>query len=353
MAGSSSSKTQLGKLGLKASKEYSSDIYVYAGTIDEKGYEALRNEVLFARRSDKVLLILITTGGSDTAAFKISRLFQTFYDSFDIFIPAQCKSAGTIVALGANRLLMSPFAELGPIDAQGLQRDELGIVDSSLSTQASLEAVMQASAKFFETSVANLIALSQGSVSFKLASEICGSMATSIVSPLVARIDPAVLGRQKRGVEQGIKYGSQLASMSGNADEGAVASLALGYPCHDFVIDFAQAKSLFRHVERAEGTLLALANELGEPIHHGSEGVIDIRTLHRTKLPKAPEMPDFDQVPEDCGEMPEYGAIPDDGEMPSCDELADVATYADWFDGRHQANDGWPSQVDELSQKAA
>ncbi|TPI30529.1 hypothetical protein FJW07_29105, partial [Mesorhizobium sp. B3-1-9] len=278
MAGSTSSKTKLGKLGLKASKEHSSDIYLYAGKIDETGYEALRKEVLFARRSDKVLLILITPGGSDTAAFKISRIFQTCYDSFDILLPAQCKSAGTIVALGANRLWMSPFAELGPIDAQGLQRDELGIVDSSLSTRASLEAIMQASAKFFETSVANLILLSQGSVSFKLAAEICGSMATNIVSPLVARVDPAILGRQKRGTEQGIKYGIQLASLSGNADEDAVVSLAQDYPCHDFVIDFTQAKSLFRHVELAEGSLFALASELGHAISQGSDGVIDIRT---------------------------------------------------------------------------
>lgn len=331
MAGSTSSKTQLGKLGLKASKEYSSDIYVYAGTIDEKGYEALRNEVLDARRSDNVILILITNGGSDTAAFKIARLFQTFYDNFDIFIPAQCKSAGTIVALGANRLLMSPFAELGPIDAQGLQRDELGIVDSSLSTQASLEAVMQASAKFFETSVVNLIALSQGSISFRLASEICGSMATSIVSPLVARIDPAVLGRQKRGVEQGIKYGSQLASVSGNADEGTVISLAQGYPCHDFVIDFAQAKSLFRYVQLAEGALLALANELGDGVGQPCEGFIDIRTLHRTKLPAAPELQDFDQGPKDSGEIPDCGWCPDDDEMP--DYGIETVPYPGWSDG--------------------
>lgn len=187
---------------------------------------------------------------------------------------------------------------------------------------------MQASAKFFETSVANLVLLSQGSISFKLAADICGSMATDIVSPLVARIDPAVLGRQKRASDQGIKYGSQLAATSGNADEGTVVSLAQGYPCHDFVIDFAQAKTMFRHVERAEGTLLALGHELGEAILRASEGGIEIKVLHRTKLPNAKEATShgMPEIPDGFPEMSDYCGSP--GE-----------TYADWLDEKRQAND--------------
>ncbi|TIU47307.1 MAG: hypothetical protein E5W30_17810, partial [Mesorhizobium sp.] len=116
MAGSISSKTQIVKLGLKASKEHSSDIYAYAGDIDEGGYEALRAEMSETKRSDKAILILITNGGSGPAAFKIARLFQSTYSHFSMFAPAQCKSAGTIVALGAHHIWMSPGAELGPID---------------------------------------------------------------------------------------------------------------------------------------------------------------------------------------------------------------------------------------------
>ncbi|MER9642400.1 hypothetical protein [Mesorhizobium sp. M0239] len=329
MAGTIPAKSQLGKLGLRAAKEHSSDIYMYAGRIDEQGYEALRNEVLFARRSEKAILILVTNGGSGSAAFKIARLFQTFYDSFDIFVPAHCKSAGTLLALGANRLWMSPFAELGPIDAQGLQRDELGVLDSSLSTRTSLEAIMETSFSFFNDSVVNLATLSQGSISFRLAAEICGAMATNIMSPLVARIDPAVLGREKRDVEQGIKYGSQLASISGNADEDTVVSLAQDYPYHGFVIDFAHAKTLFRQVKRAEGTLLALGNELGDAIRHASEGDIEIKTLHKTKLSNAEEATSqgMPEIPADgFPEMTDYCGPP--GE-----------TYADWLDEKHQAND--------------
>ncbi|WP_292328945.1 hypothetical protein [Mesorhizobium sp.] len=318
MAGSISSKTQIVKLGLKASKEHSSDIYAYAGDIDEGGYEALRAEMSETKRSDKAILILITNGGSGPAAFKIARLFQSTYSHFSMFAPAQCKSAGTIVALGAHHIWMSPGAELGPIDAQVPQPDEIGTIESSLSSRASLDALMDATIQFFDTSVVNLVTKSQGSVSFKLAAEISGSMATSMVSSLVAKIDPTLLGRHRRGVSEGIRYGSELASISGNAEEGTVASLANDYPCHDFVIDFFQAEKLFRNISQPERSLLEYGKFFSDVARFFPEDVVSIGTLHRT--------------------IPLAGS----GSKRASDEPP-----------TRQANDDRPSQVDELSQKAA
>lgn len=326
MAGSTSSKTQLDELGLKASKEYSSDIYIYAGQIDEKGYEALRREVLLARRSDNVLLILITTGGSGSAAFKIARLFQTFYDKFDIYIPAECKAAGTVLALGANRIWMSPFSELGPIDGQ---------VPRS-SARASVEEIMRASFQFFEFSVTKLIEGGQGTVGFKQAAETGGTMAANMMTSLFAKVDPELLGRNNRLTQEAIGYGSRLAATSGNADQDTVVSLAEDYPCHDFVIDFRQAKTLFRNVQQAGGTLFAVGNDIHGAIHEGSELTAVIRTLHSTSLPETPDP--FE---------------PFFGEVPNCSEMANVANYSDWFAGRHQAREVQPDWTDELSQKAA
>ncbi|RUW56993.1 hypothetical protein [Mesorhizobium sp. M8A.F.Ca.ET.021.01.1.1] len=318
MAGSTSSKTQPGKLGLKASKEYSSDIYLYAGDINEDGYEALLADVSETTRSDKAILILITNGGSGAAAFKIARLFQNTYSRFGIFAPGQCKSAGTIVALGAHNIWMSPGAELGPIDAQVPQPDEIATIESSLSSRASLDALMDATIQFFDTSVANLVTKSQGSVSFKLAAEISGSMATSMVSSLVAKIDPTLLGRHRRGVSEGIRYGTELALVSGNAEEGTVASLANDYPCHGFVIDFVQAGKLFRDICLAEGTLLEYGKQLTDAVRIFPEGAVSAGILHRT----------ITQVGSGSKRTPEPKPT-------------------------RQANDDRPRQADEVSQKAA
>lgn len=195
---------------------------------------------------------------------------------------------------------------------------------------------MRASFQFFEFSVTKLIEDGQGTVGFKQAAEKGGSMAANVMSSLFAKVDPELLGRNNRLTQEAIGYGSRLAEASGNAERDTVVSLAEDYPCHDFVIDFKQAKTLFRNVQLADGTLFAVGNELNAARHDASGGITDIRTLHSTTLPGMPDP--FE--PFFC-EVPNYG------------EMADVANYSDWFTGPHQAREVQPNWTDELSQKAA
>jgi ClpP class serine protease len=63
-------------------------------------------------------LILETPGGSGEAAEDIVRLLREKYDDIAVIIPGWAKSAGTIMAMAANEILMGPASALGPIDAQ-------------------------------------------------------------------------------------------------------------------------------------------------------------------------------------------------------------------------------------------
>lgn len=195
---------------------------------------------------------------------------------------------------------------------------------------------MRASFQFFEFSVTKLIEGGQGTVGFKQAAETGGTMAANMMTSLFAKVDPELLGRNNRLTQEAIGYGSRLAATSGNADQDTVVSLAEDYPCHDFVIDFRQAKTLFRNVQQAGGTLFAVGNDIHGAIHEGSELTAVIRTLHSTSLPETPDP--FE---------------PFFGEVPNCSEMANVANYSDWFAGRHQAREVQPDWTDELSQKAA
>lgn len=73
-----------------------------------------------ANLSGKALdLILETPGGFAEIAEQIVRLIRSKYDDFAVIVPGTAKSAGTILAMGADDILMEPFASaLGPIDAQ-------------------------------------------------------------------------------------------------------------------------------------------------------------------------------------------------------------------------------------------
>lgn len=66
--------------------------------------------------SDKISLFLYTRGGNTLAAWSLVNLIRNFCDDFEIIIPFTCHSAGTLMCLGANRILMTKQATLGPID---------------------------------------------------------------------------------------------------------------------------------------------------------------------------------------------------------------------------------------------
>lgn len=65
-------------------------------------------------------LLLHTVGGTIDAAEKLIRMVRGRVDSatLRIIVPEFAKSAGTLMVLGADRVVMSDMSELGPIDPQ-------------------------------------------------------------------------------------------------------------------------------------------------------------------------------------------------------------------------------------------
>ncbi|MCL6446029.1 MAG: ATP-dependent Clp protease proteolytic subunit [Alicyclobacillus sp.] len=68
------------------------------------------------QRADKISLFLYTRGGSITAAWSIISLIRQFCDELEVIVPSRAHSAGTLMCLGANRIIMTKQATLGPID---------------------------------------------------------------------------------------------------------------------------------------------------------------------------------------------------------------------------------------------
>ena len=64
----------------------------------------------------QISLILHTIGGQTLAAWRLVNLIRIFCDELEVLIPSQALSAGTLIAIGADRLVMTKQAALGPID---------------------------------------------------------------------------------------------------------------------------------------------------------------------------------------------------------------------------------------------
>lgn len=65
---------------------------------------------------DKISLFLYTNGGDTLTAWSLVNLIRNFCHELEVIIPANCFSSGTLISLGANKIVMTKQAVLGPID---------------------------------------------------------------------------------------------------------------------------------------------------------------------------------------------------------------------------------------------
>ena len=66
--------------------------------------------------TDRISLILNTSGGETLTAWRLINLIRMFCDDLEILIPSKAMSAGTLMSIGADKIVMTKQAVLGPID---------------------------------------------------------------------------------------------------------------------------------------------------------------------------------------------------------------------------------------------
>jgi ATP-dependent protease ClpP protease subunit/predicted RNA-binding Zn-ribbon protein involved in translation (DUF1610 family) len=81
---------------------------------------------------DEVDLILETPGGSAEIAEDIMKLIRNKFSKVGVIVPGTAKSAGTIMAMAGDEILMGPTSSLGPIDAQVLHQGKVFSADAFL-----------------------------------------------------------------------------------------------------------------------------------------------------------------------------------------------------------------------------
>ena len=67
-------------------------------------------------KSKKISLFLYSTGGVTLAGWNIVNLIRMFCDEFEVIIPSKALSTATLMSIGADRIIMTKQATLGPID---------------------------------------------------------------------------------------------------------------------------------------------------------------------------------------------------------------------------------------------
>lgn len=193
--------------------------------------------------TEKISLILDTNGGQTSAAWRLSNLVRSFCDELEIIIPSKAMSSGTLMALGANKIVMTKQAALGPIDPS-LDNHPLGPTVVSPTGQA-------VGVSISAEAVRGYIAEVRKDVTDPAA------MAT-IWTHLATMIHPLALGQIFRSGSQIRMLASDLLVRQvddADAREKIIELLCSESGSHDYTINRRQAAELGLQVEKPSAEL--------------------------------------------------------------------------------------------------
>ena len=228
----------------RLSDTLNADLYLYSGVLDRDSANSFIDLVEQCKsHRENVGLVLTTYGGTADSAYRITRYLKRTFKSFVLYVFGPCKSAGTLLALGANEIVMSCWGEFGPLDVQLVKRDDLAFRNSGLDITEALKEIKNHAFDTFEKQFLEMISRSGGTISTKVAADVGKALTVGLLAPITAQIDPLQIGEVRRALRVASDYAERL-----DADPRAIKKLVQGYHSHSFVIDYEEARTLFTNV---------------------------------------------------------------------------------------------------------
>lgn len=202
----------------------------------------------------RITLLLHTRGGNTLAAWSLINLVRMFCDELEIIVPVKAHSAGTLMCLGADRIVMTKQATLGPIDPS---------IQSPLAPQIP-GAPPQARAPVSVEAVKGYLSLAQTDLGLKDES----ALATILVD-LAQKVHPLLLGDIFRSRSQIQHLARQL--LKYQVKDKSKQSEIIKFLCsdsgsHDYTINRREADTLGLRVEKANPELYVLVKQFHETV---------------------------------------------------------------------------------------
>ena len=218
----------------------------------------------WSQTAKNVFFILVTEGGDADPSYRIAKYLQEYYRKFTCFVSGYCKSAGTLVALGANELVIGDCGELGPLDVQMSKEDELGVTRSGLTIHSALSTLHAAAYSAFEHFFLETKKRSRGTITTPTAVRVATELSGKLFASIYSHVDAMHVGEADRSLKIAYKYGQILQAKGRNLKQNTLVKLTTDYPSHGFIIDRYQAAELFSSVREPEPDEVKLASELGD-----------------------------------------------------------------------------------------
>jgi len=209
--------------------------------------DVLRSEV-FRDQSPRLAVLVHSLGGSATCAYQLGTAFAKRSQGFVCVVPRHAKSAATLMALGANEILLGRLGELGPLDAQ---------IDESMSALdevLSLEQLQTFALETLDVTTQFLVARTRKNVDAIL--PMATQFVHGLVRPLFNGVDAVRYTQLCRTLKVAEEYAVRLMVLRKLSREKAIKianRLIRTYPEHAFAIDFNEIEDIGLEVREATG----------------------------------------------------------------------------------------------------
>jgi Serine dehydrogenase proteinase len=213
------------------------------GKLGDLGDELV--EAMLAAKGDMpmqepIALLIDSPGGFAKCAYQIASLLKACCGGFTAVVPRCAKSAATLLALGADTILLGRHAELGPLDAQYHDPEREEWV-SALDEVQALERLHAFSLEAFDRTMFLLTPRTRKKVETLL--PLVLDYIAKMMLPLFEKIDAVHYTQVSRSLKVAEEYAIRLlqAKYQRKKAEEIARRLVSYYPEHGFVIDGAEA----------------------------------------------------------------------------------------------------------------
>jgi hypothetical protein len=226
------------------------DVLVIKGGITSEVLEQVKARVLTSKRSEILYMVVDTYGGSAEAGYRIMRLLTHQYKDIYFIVPDKAMSAGTLMALGSNKIYMYFSSSLGPLDLQREHPSDGSFVSTIdiRDTWTTLSSIASAiSRRAFNESLRNGLKTIE-------AAQLSYDYAAKFIQPITSKIDPYHLHSSYRSSTVSANYATTLLTsrmMKGLPNRAGALSrkLAEDYDTHSYAITLDEARTLGLVVE--------------------------------------------------------------------------------------------------------
>lgn len=206
-----------------------------------------------------VNVLLDSKGGMLDSAFKIVMYLSRYAKELNVYVPRRAKSASTLVALGADHVYMSAFAELGPLDTQILDPRNPAQTISALDCYQSVDYVREFGFGTMGRILDRLVKQAGGQIVLQELLTAASEFALGSITPILQGVKALDFGGWGRSLKIGERY-AEILLQDRNDEAGKIASdLVYGYTHHPFPIDYVEGRRLGLPVALMDGAVYDLA----------------------------------------------------------------------------------------------